>query len=201
LPLWPEMPVYPGDPPVAFRAHQTLSDDGCRVTAVQLGTHAGTHMDAPAHFLDTGATVDDLPLAALVGPARVVDLSGVPPGGRIGRERLGAVAAGERLLLRTDWSRRFGDPAYYEEFPSLDGNTIRELATMKVALLGLETPSLCAEHAADAAAHRELLGAGVIIVEGLAGLAVLPERVWLIALPLRLAGLDGSPCRVIAMGG
>jgi arylformamidase len=71
---------------------------------------------------------------------------------------------------------------------------------MKVALLGLETPSLCADHEADAAAHRELLGAGIVIVEGLAGLAVLPARVWLIALPLRLAGLDGSPCRVIAVG-
>jgi arylformamidase len=194
------MPVYPGDPRVAFHTHNTVSGDGFRVTAVQLGTHTGTHVDAPAHFLDSWATVDALPLAALVGPARVVDVTDVPPGGAIGRERLGAVAAGERLLLRTDWCRRFGEPAYYEEFPSLDGNTIRELATMKVALLGLETPSLCADHEADAAAHRELLGAGIVIVEGLAGLAVLPARVWLIALPLRLAGLDGSPCRVIAVG-
>jgi kynurenine formamidase len=194
------MPVYPGDPPVEFRTHNTLSSDGYRVTDVRLGTHAGTHLDAPAHFLETGATVDSLPLAALVGPARVVDLSDVPPGGVIGRERLGAVVAGERLLLRTDWSRRFGEPGYYEEFPSLAENTVRELSTMRVALLGLETPSLCADHAADAAAHRELLSAGVVIVEGLAGLAMLPERVWLIALPLRLDGLDGSPCRVIAVG-
>jgi arylformamidase len=193
------MPVYPGDPLVAFRAHQTLSGDGYRVTAVQFGTHAGTHVDAPAHFLETGAAVDALPLGALVGPARVVDLSDVPPGGLVARERLGDVAAGERVLLRTDWCRRFGEPAYYEEFPSLAENTVRELAAARLALLGLETPSLCAEHESDAAAHRELLGAGVVIIEGLAGLAVLPDRVWLTALPLRLVGLDGSPCRVIAV--
>ena len=200
LPLRPGMPVYPGDPPVAFLTHSTLSKDGCRVTAVRIGTHAGTHLDAPAHFLEAGAAVESLPLPALVGPARVVDLSDMPPGGGIGRERLGAVAPGERLLLRTDWSRCFGEPAYYEEFPSLAVNTVRELAAKRVALLGLETPSLCAAHDADAVAHRALLGAGVVIVEGLTGLAVLPERVWLIALPLRLVGLDGSPCRVIAVG-
>jgi arylformamidase len=194
------MPVYPGDPPVAFRAHNTIANDAYRVTEVRFGTHAGTHVDAPSHFLETGASVDDMPLAALIGPARVIDLSDVPPGALIGRERLGAVASGERLLLRTDWCRRFGEPAYYEEFPSLAENTVRELANTRVAVLGLETPSLCADHVADAAAHRELLGTGVVIIEGLAALAVLPERVWLIALPLRLVGLDGSPCRVIAGG-
>lgn len=200
MPLRPGMPVYPGDPPVAFFAHNTLAADGCRVTGVRFGTHAGTHLDAPAHFLEAGAAVDALPLPALVGAARVIDLSDVPLGGAIGSERLGTVAPGERLLLRTDWCRRLGEPAYYEEFPSLAVNTIRELAAKRVALLGLETPSLCAGHEADAAAHRELLGAGVVLVEGLAGLALLPERVWLIALPLRLEGLDGSPCRVIAVG-
>ena len=73
---------------------------------------------------DSALVPADPPLPALVGPARVVDLSDVPPGGGIGRERLGAVAPGERLLLRTDWSRRFGEPAYYEEFPSLAVNTM-----------------------------------------------------------------------------
>jgi len=68
----------------------------------------------------------------------------------------------------------------------------------RAALIGLETPSLCVDHADDEAAHRTLLSAGVVIVEGLANLCVLPERVWLIALPLRLVGLDGSPCRVVA---
>lgn len=200
LPLTPGMPVYPGDPPVAFLTHNKLAEEGFRVTAVRCGTHTGTHLDAPSHFVDAGLAVDGLPLSALVGPARVVNAVEVPPGAMIEPDRLGKVTAGDRLLIRTDWGRRFGEAAYYEEFPSLAVNTVEALARRRVALLGLETPSLCAEHAADAAAHRRLLAAGVVLLEGLAGLADLPERVWLIALPLRLVGLDGSPCRVIAAG-
>lgn len=200
LPLAPAMPVYPGDPPVAFLRHADLHLDGFRVTAVRLGTHAGTHMDAPSHFLNAGATVDQLALNALVGPARVVDLTDVPPDGRIGAARLGRLTAGERLLLRTDWSDRFGSASYYAQFPSLTEEAVEKLAERRVTLLGLETPSLCTDHGEDTAAHRCLLGCGVVIVEGLTHLDRLPGRIWLAALPLPLAGLDGSPCRVIAMG-
>jgi kynurenine formamidase len=199
LPLSPAMPVYPGDPPVAFLRHTDLRRDGFQVTAVRLGTHAGTHLDAPAHFLGEGATVDRLALEALVGPARVVDVSDVPPGGRIEVTRLGRIVRGERLLLRTDWGKQFGCPGYYLVFPSLSEEAVEKLASRRVALLGLETPSICAEHEADAAAHVRLLGCEMVIVEGLRGLDRLPPRVWLAALPLPLVGLDGSPCRVIAV--
>jgi arylformamidase len=200
LPLSPAMPVYPGDPPVAFLRHADLHSDGCRVTAVRFGTHAGTHLDAPSHFLPEGATVDQLPLGALIGPARVVDVSEVPPHGSVDLGHLGRITTGERLLLRTDWGLRFGTTAYYDAFPSLSEAAVRKLAERRVTLLGLETPSLCSDHTADTAAHQTLLGRGVVIVEGLTGLARLPARVWLAVLPLPLAGLDGSPCRVIAMG-
>ena len=194
------MPVYPGDPPVSFHAHATLDGDGFRVSRVSMGTHAGTHLDAPAHFLAAGATVDRLPLGALVGPARLVDFTSLPADPACQLDRLGQVSPGERLLIRTDWDRQFGRPAYYKEFPSFSSDTVRALAGGPVALIGLETPSLCADHAADAEAHRLLLSAGVVIVEGLTGLSRLPEQVWLIVLPLPLTGLDGSPCRVIAAG-
>jgi arylformamidase len=200
LPLTPAMPVYPGDPPVAFLRHCNLDADGCRVTALRLGTHGGTHLDAPAHFLKDGATVEQLPLGTLVGPARVVDVTDRSCSGVIDPEQIGPVGRGERILLRTDWGQRFGTQEYYDEFPSLAVNTVKRLAERQVAMLGLETPSLCSDHEADAAAHQMLLGAGVVIIEGLVGLAALPARVWLIALPLRLVGLDGSPCRVIAVG-
>jgi len=117
LPVRPGMPVYPGDPPVAFLRHCAHETNGFEVTAVRLGTHAGTHVDAPSHFLPSGGAVDRLAIAALVGPARVIDLSSLGPGGEIDAERLGAIAEGERLLLRTDWSRRFGEADYYSGSP------------------------------------------------------------------------------------
>ncbi len=199
LPVTPAMSVYPGDPPVAFLSHRCLATDGYRVSALRLGTHAGTHLDAPAHFLVEGATVEQLPLAALLGPARVVDVR-QPAAGGIAAAALGRVKRGERLLLRTDWGDHFGRSDYYEAFPSLEASAVEALARGPIALLGLETPSLCVDSVADRAAHERLLRAGVVIVEGLTGVARLSERVWLVALPLRLTGLDGSPCRVVAAG-
>src|SRR5947208_2248294 len=180
LPMSAGMPVYPGDPPVEFLPHNSLDADSFRVTELRLGTHAGTHLDAPAHFLADGSPVDALSLSAMVGPARVIDASEVPAGGWIELERVGTIQTGERLLIRTDWAQQYGKRVYYEEFPSLAVNLLTGLAERQVGLLGLETPSLCADHAADAAAHRRLLSAGVVIVEGLMGLSLLPEHVWLI---------------------
>lgn len=195
------MPVYPGDPAVEFAAHCSLDPDEYRVTALRLGTHAGTHLDAPAHYLEAGATVDRLRLEALVGRARVVDVSRCGRGEVIPAEALDAAARpGARLLLRTDWDREFGQPHYYEEFPGLAVEAAALLVERGVALLGLETPSLNAHN--DAEVHRLLLKAGVVIVEGLVNLRELRSgEVWLAVLPLPLAGLDGSPCRAVAWEG
>lgn len=185
--LAPGMPVYPGDPEVAFHPHSDLERDGFRVAEVRLGTHAGTHLDAPAHFLPHGATVDQLPAEALVGPARVVGMDGPFH-----------VAPGERILLRSGWSARWGEADYHEAFPAIPAALAEALAAAPAALIGLETPSLHPDHAEDDRLHRLLLGAGVVIVENLTGLDPLPEHVSLAALPFPLTGLDGSPCRVIA---
>jgi arylformamidase len=186
--LAPRMPVYPGDPDVQFAAHADHASHGYRVTEVRLGTHAGTHLDAPAHFLEGGRTVEELPLAALVGPARMAWLEDAP-----------RVTAGERVLLRSGWGSKWGESGYFEGFPALPDAWAKALASAPAALVGLETPSLHREPGEDARLHRLLLGAGVVIVENLANLDRLPERVFLAALPLPLRGLDGAPCRVIAI--
>lgn len=183
------MPVYPGDPPVSLTPHASLEADGYRVMDIRLGTHAGTHLDAPAHFLTAGRTVEQLPLEALVGPARVADLSAPPP----------EVRPGDRWLLRSGWSARWGERDYFEAFPGLSEEWVRRLAAAPAALLGLETPSLHPHHETDARCHRILLEAGVVLLENLLGLERLPDRVLLAALPLPLAGADGAPCRVVAV--
>lgn len=189
-PLEARMPVYPGDPPVEFAPHADLAADGYRVARVEFGTHTGTHLDAPAHFLSEGAGVDALPLAQLVGPATVLP----PPDGG----ETYSFAAGDRLLVASGWSERWGDPDYFEVFPGLPETFIQALEVAPVALIGLETPSLHPDHEIDADYHRRLLGAGIVIVENLMGLRGLPPQVEFVALPLPLRDLDGAPCRAIA---
>lgn len=184
----PGMPVYPGDPPVEFHGAAHLGTDGFRVTRLVLGTHAGTHLDAPAHFLEAGCGVDSLSLEALVGPARVIQLPFEPLW----------VEPGERVLVASGWSDHWEAPGYFEGFPGLPPELVEALAAAPAALVGLETPSLHPDHALDTRYHHRLLEAGVVIVENLIGLARLPSHVFLAALPLPLRGLDGSPCRVIA---
>lgn len=197
LPLRAGMPVYPGDPEVAF----TLTAAGdFAVTAFALGTHTGTHLDAPRHALPAGAGVEDVPLAACLGPARVADCTGLPHITPAALEaRLPDLEPAARVLLRTDWHLAFGRPDYYTAFPPLTLPAVRWLIRQRICLLGLETPSVCPQH--DHEAHALLLGAGVVIIEGLAGLRQIPgERCWFAALPLRLEGLDGSPVRAVAWG-
>lgn len=188
-PLETGMPVYPGDPEVRFAPHAGYHQHGYCVHSLALGTHAGTHLDAPAHFLPGGATVDRLPLSALAGPARVVELAAA------GADFL----PGERILVRSGWGARWGREEYFREFPGLPAPLAEALAAAPVALVGLETPSLHPDPEEDARLHRLLLGAGVVVVENLANLEHAPARCYLCALPLPLRGLDGSPCRVIAV--
>lgn len=190
-PLAPETAVYPGDPDVRFHAHADYAGHGYRVTEVRLGSHAGTHLDAPAHFLPDGATVDTLALGVLVGAARVVEQAAPLP----------ELGGGERLLIRSGWGARWGREEYFTDFPGLPGGWAEAMVRSGVLLIGLETPSLHPDAAEDARLHRLLLGAGVVIVENLANLERLPERVTLAALPLPLVGLDGAPCRVVAWEG
>jgi arylformamidase len=186
-PLGPDTGVYPGDPPVRFRTHADYAD-GYRVTEVWMGTHAGTHVDAPAHFLPGAVTVDALPLNHLVGPARVIDFAS--PSCSFG--------PGERLLVRSGWGARWGQPDYFEAFPGVPAELAERMVSAGIVLLGLETPSLHPDHAEDGRLHRLLLGAGIVIVENLANLDQLPEQVFLTVLPLPLEGLDGAPCRAAA---
>jgi arylformamidase len=189
-PLVPGMPVYPGDPPVAFSPAATIETNGFRVTQVSFGTHAGTHLDAPSHFLAAGSGVEAIPLERLIGPAQVLDLAAMGPAAQFER--------GARLLVRTGWSKRWGSDGYFEGFPSLPDWLVEALIEGPVGLVGLETPSIDPNHERDSALHLRLLSAGVVIVENLTRLKALPDQVDLAVLPLRLDGLDGSPCRAVA---
>jgi arylformamidase len=181
--------IYPGDVRPRFREN----DNGqYRVTEMTIGSHTGTHIDAPSHYIEGGLTVDEISLAVLVGPARVLDCSDA--GEVIEPAHLNGRLDGARTVLVKTWfsGRREFDPGY----PSLSLEAARMIADSGIGCLGIDTPSVESFHG-DGAVHRRLLGSGTVILE-LLDLSAAPEGdYFMTALPLRLKGVDGSPVRVI----
>lgn len=190
--------IYPGNPAIRIRAAQAIAAGAsANVSELVLGSHTGTHCDAPRHFADDGAPVDALPLEALIGPARVVQLdAGVRA---VGERELApfALAGTTRVLLRTGNSAQPLDAPFREEYAYLAPDGADYLVRLGVCLVGIDSLSIEQFHSGHHRTHLTLLGAGVVIVEGLALGAVAPGTYDLICLPLRLAGLDGAPARAV----
>jgi kynurenine formamidase len=199
-PLDERTQVYPGDPTVRRSPARSLERDGYRVSHLHLGSHSGTHVDAPSHVVEDGATVDELPLHLLVGPAVLVDLRDLGPREPIGWERLAThVRPGRMLVLHTGWDRFWGS-VRYEDHPYLDGEAAWELVAAGVRTVGIDALSLDETQGEDVPAHAALLTAGGVVVENLTNLAAVdhPEPL-LSLLPLPLRGCDGSPVRAVAL--
>jgi arylformamidase len=200
---WPVeegMPVFPGDPPVRLRDVTGFGDAGYRVSSLSLGSHTGTHVDAPGHFLPGAAGVEAMDPGVLVGPARVVDVRHRGAGDEITLEDIGPALPCSRLLLCTGWDSHYGVSDYFTNPPGLQEAAAREMVARGVRLLGLDTPNVHTSHCA--AVHRRLLLGGVVLVEALRGLAPLVGRQVLVTVaPLLLVGADGAPARVFALTG
>jgi arylformamidase len=190
MPITSETPVWPGDPPVLIEpVARIAAGDPADVSRLTLGTHTGTHVDPPAHFLPGGVTVDALPLDVLVGPAVVADVAVPGPVDAGVLDALAVPTGTTRLLLRT--GRAAG---------AVTADGARWLVERGVHLVGADTLSIepATDHPEERyPVHRILLGAGVIIVEGLDLSAVAPGPYELVCLPLRIAGGDGAPARVV----
>lgn len=192
LPIRNGMIHWPGDPPIEVRREQ---HGDARVSRLSLGSHTGTHVDAPVHYLHEGEPLDALPLDALVGPARVVAFAGAV----IRAPDIAAIEprAGERLLLRTRNSDRPRVDTFDRDYVGLDRGAARALARAGVRCVGVDYLSVAAFDEDGPAVHRELLAAGVWILEGLDLAAIEPGDWELVCLPLRLADGDGAPARAI----
>jgi arylformamidase len=195
LPVREGLPGWPGDTPYRFRlSWSRLEGATVNVGEVTTSIHVGTHVDAPFHFLDGGATVDALSLGPFLGPARVVDVRGIP---LIRTEDLAPIdlAGTPRLLLRTDgWPDHSRFP---ESIPVLDRDVPAYLREQGVILLGLDLPSADAIDSEDLPIHHALGSMEIAILESVDLTRVEPGVYELIALPLKLVGADGSPVRAI----
>ncbi len=174
-----------------------------------IGTHTGTHVDAPLHFVEGGRTIDQIDPSLLAGKALMVDLAP----GKVKHEytlaefkkALRGRAVQRRMLVRFGWTPRWGRIEYYTEAPHLSLETCEWLAKSGVKLLGIDTPSIDDHEngwksACDAPNHRALLGKGVYLIEYMANLNKLkgPE-VELVVCPLNILGADGAPARCLAL--
>lgn len=190
VPLREGMVTYPGDPVVRMvRAASIAAGDVVNLTRMDFGLHSGTHVDAPAHFIDGASGVDEIPLAALVGPCEVVEAPD------LSRDSVALSPEGaERILFKTPNSELWSRNDFAEDFARLDGEAAALLVERGVRLVGVDYLSV-----GDEAAHRALLEAGVVPVEGLDLRRVEAGSYDLICLPLRVVGADGAPARAILL--
>jgi arylformamidase len=196
VPVRDGMVHWPTDPPVRLSLHDSIErGDPANVTELHCSAHLGTHMDAPVHFIPDGAGIEALSLDAMIGPARVLQIE--DPKLVRGDELAGhGLAAGERVLLRTRNSEsRWWEEDFHEDFVGVAPDAARLIAEAGVALVGVDYISV-----GDAETHRELLGAGVVVVEGLDLTQTQPGEYELICLPAKLAGADGAPVRALLRG-
>lgn len=186
-------PAYPGDPHIVMKQSDTIESDGYLGHSVELGTHTGTHIDAPAHMIQDGPSLGEIPLQTFIGQGKVVygtDIQAIKAAG---------IIAGDIVLFDTNTASRYYEASYFSDYPVLDQDSVEYLIETDVRMIGLDT---CSADIVDGFPnHKALLSAGIPILENLTNLTELHGKTFqVIALPLKL-NLDGAPARVIAVTG
>lgn len=199
--------LHRGQRGVDWETARTVERDGWNARTLHLYSHCGTHLDAPVHFAAGPETIDQMPLDRLMGPAWVVRIPNLPPRTLIEIPHLGTVAnlfqTGDSLLLHTGWSAHADNAALYRDgLPRVSEALARWCVARGVKVLGVEPPSVAdVNHLPEGTLiHKVLLGGGVVIVEGLTNLDQLAgPKTFFAALPLKIEGGDGCPCRAFAV--
>jgi arylformamidase len=198
-PLSPGVAVWPGDPSVQFTPVARVSEGApCNVSRLSCSTHAGTHVDAPWHFVDDGCRVDDIPVERWIGPCWVMDASRSDEHITVVDLESAKIPEGvDRLIIRTMRDHGKQGTPFDPVFVALNRGAARWLLSRGFTLVGIDSPSIEPFDDARHEIHHELLSAGVLIIEGLELSEIEPGPYLLICLPLRLADADGSPARVL----
>jgi arylformamidase len=193
-----DMHSYPGDPTLEQTQIRAIKrGDAANLTHLSLGAHTGTHVDAPAHFIDGAPTLEQVPLDRMVGPAQVLDVRG--------RAAVDAAALGghditaDILLFRTDNSERWAKSGFQKDFVYLTRDAAELLVGRGVKTIGWDYLSIEQFGSQTFEVHKLLLGRGILIIEGLDLRGIEPGPYQLACLPLKLEGVDGAPARAVLM--
>ena len=199
VPVDNRIPVWPGDPPVDLRRVSSIAEgDNANVSTLAAGVHVGTHVDAPLHFLDGQAAVEDMPLEAMIGPAFVADLRKAQVIDAEALAKAGLPPRTRRVLFRTRnsdfWKDR--DQGFRRDFVAVDASGAEWLIRRKIRLVGVDYLSV-APFGNSRPTHEILLRGGMVVLEGVDLTGVPAGRYDLVCLPIKLVGSDGAPARAV----
>lgn len=194
------MPVFPGMSQPVLRMPFTVQEHGFQETLITMLSHTGTHMDAPAHMLPGGKSLEQYPVSSFAGKAWIMDVRGI---GEITPERLQSeqqhIGKADFLLIHTGWSAFWGKPGYFEGFPVLTSEAAEWLTRFNLKGIGYDVISADKHDSMDFPVHHILFRHNMLIIENLTGLESLTGReVFFSSLPLKYRSADGSPVRAIA---
>ncbi len=200
------IPTFPGSPATRFIRWSDIRDDGYNLEVLFLSSHTGTHLDAPYHFVEDGLKINQISLDRLVGRAVLIKLRKAKnmPITRadivLFEKRNGKIPDGASVFFFTSWQKNLREDNYFAENPGLDVSSARYLATKKINLVGIDSPSIDLGSDESFSAHRILSENNVLIVENLANMEKIRTKEFnFTILPLKLKDATGSPVRAIAM--
>lgn len=197
VPLDAKLPTYPGNTPFSVEPIKRIGrGDSSNVSTLRMSAHAGTHLDAPRHFFDDGAATEAFALDLLLGPARVVEIASRTG---ITADELSTIdlSRATRVLFKTLNSQLWDSADFHSDYVGVTASGAAHLIAQGVKVVGIDYLSVECYKAPGAPAHRTLLGAGAVVIEGLNLRDVEPGVYEMVCLPLRIVGAEGAPARVV----
>ncbi|MBT7269737.1 MAG: cyclase family protein [Candidatus Marinimicrobia bacterium] len=195
-PISEEMSTYPSDPDISIVREKEIHLDRTLLHRFTMGTHTGTHLDAPAHIISGGKTLDDFPLSSFTGKTVKVDLNSISELDKVDEKVNG-------IIFDSNWYMRFKEPEIYfgSDRPEIPIYLVKKVIEMGVKYFGCDLPSVDVSGSEDKPIHNALLGANIIVYESLTNLNQLPllTPFEFFGFPLPFVGLDGSPVRAIGV--
>jgi len=200
-----EIPTFPGSPQPGFIPWENVKEDGYNLELLFLSTHTGTHMDAPYHFLEKGAKIHEISLKKLVSEAILIkskkkgDESITKTDIQKFEKKHGKIASFSSVIFYTGWQRNLQKKSYFTKNPGLSVSAAKYLASKKINLVGVDSPSIDLGTDSKFSVHQIFAKKGMLIVENLANLEkIKSSKFHLVVLPLKLKNATGSPVRAIA---